>query len=111
MAKLANADRAVVDPRKITDYLLSPSHTDGAAKAGFFGSFGFALIQWGVLRDAFLHHALDHDVVASRPTPFGQVYEVRGRLLSPDGRNPMVMVVWIVRRGEDFPRLVTAVPS
>jgi hypothetical protein len=111
MAKLPNADRAIIETGKLTNYLLSPTHPDGAAKAGFFVSFGFSLSAWQVLRDALIQHAVDHDVVSSRPTVFGRVFEVRGCLQTPDGRNPMVLVVWIVRNGSDQPRLVTAVPS
>jgi hypothetical protein len=111
MTILPNVDRAFVDPRKLTAYLLSPAHKLGAAKATFFESFGFTLDMWPDLRDAMLLHARSGAVVDTSSTVYGQVYEVNGRLETPDGRNPFVLVVWMIRIGEDFPRLVTAVPS
>ena len=102
---------AFVAPEKITRYLLSPDHPRGGPKCAFFESFGFGINKWQELSDAFFLHARTCDVIATATEPYGQVYEVNGRLSSPDGRNPVVLVVWMVRIGEDFPRLVTAVPS
>jgi hypothetical protein len=44
--KLPNAQNAVVDERKVREYLLSPSHPVGRFKAKFFGSIGFAPEGW-----------------------------------------------------------------
>ncbi|GJG85381.1 hypothetical protein tb265_05620 [Gemmatimonadetes bacterium T265] len=38
--KLPNAERAVVDPAKVRDYLLSPDHPVGESKARFFATLG-----------------------------------------------------------------------
>jgi hypothetical protein len=43
-------------------------------------------------------------------TAFGTRYTIEGRLTAPDGRTPLVRVVWFVGRGEDGPLLVTAYP-
>ena len=109
--RLPNAERATVSTAKITHYLLARGHPRGGPKAAFFESFGFALDRWQELRDAILAHAQTGAVVGTQTTPYGQVYEVNGLLGAPDGRNPVVLVVWMIRSGEDFPRLVTAVPS
>jgi hypothetical protein len=34
--KLPNGDQAVIDPRKVTDYCLSPDHDEGKHKARVF---------------------------------------------------------------------------
>ena len=44
--KLPNADQAVVDRRKIMDYLLSSRHPDGRGVAAFFSGFGFRTTHW-----------------------------------------------------------------
>ena len=111
MTQLPNTDCAFVAPEKITHYLLAHDHPPGGPKAAFFESFGFEMDRWEELRDRLLAHAQTYAAVATDATPYGQVYEVNGRLLTPDGRNPIVLVVWMIRVGEDFPRLVTAVPS
>jgi hypothetical protein len=109
--RLPYVDQAIVDEKKIVQYLLSPTHSSGAAKAAFFERFGFSRENWGELRDALLSHARENDVSNTELTPFGEVFEVNGRLSSPDGRNPWVLVVWFVGSGESRPRLATAFPS
>ena len=52
--KLPNAEQAVVEREKITDYLLNPTHRYGASKAAFFADFGFRLDEWEQLADALL---------------------------------------------------------
>ncbi|MGE0700692.1 MAG: DUF6883 domain-containing protein [Hyphomicrobiaceae bacterium] len=111
MAKLPHGERASIDDRKIIAYLLNPSHRFGGAKAVFFERFGFTLDDWQGLREALLLHARENEVVSSEEQLHGEMYEVVGPLRSPDGRNPTVLVAWMIRHGEDSPRLVTAVPA
>jgi len=56
--KLPNADQAVVPQEKLTEYLLSDTHTDGSPKANFFRSFGFTVTNWQELARALLAHAV-----------------------------------------------------
>jgi len=39
--KLPNADQAFIDPAKLRDYLLSPTHPVGRFKAPFFAAMGY----------------------------------------------------------------------
>ena len=39
--QLPGAENAVVEPRKIRDYLLSPTHAVGRYKATFFAKLGY----------------------------------------------------------------------
>jgi len=111
MAKLPNVEQAYIDARKITAYLLNTAHPFGGAKAAFFKRFEFGAENWELLRDALLAHAKYHEIARSYAGHYGQVFEIAGPLATPDGRNPAVWVVWMIRHGEAFPRLVIAVPS
>jgi hypothetical protein len=111
MPRVPNAGQAYVDPRKITEYLLSTSHPRGSDKAAFFARFGFSVQHWTTLRDALIDHLLCNNFSSAASDRFGQTFKVLGTLKSPDGRNPRVLVTWIVLKGESIPRLVTAVPG
>ena len=50
--KMPNADLAVVDQDKITDYLLNPAHLDNGGKAPFFLGLGFRRNGWQSLAAA-----------------------------------------------------------
>jgi hypothetical protein len=105
---LPNADRAVVEPGKVRDYILSDVRPVGRFKALFFKALGFRAEQWESLRDAFLAIAQSEAAVPTQVTEFGQKFEVRGNLRGQHLRRATVVTVWIVRSGEDFPRFVSA---
>jgi len=106
--RLPYLQNALVEERKVCDYLLSEERSEG--KAAFFVAFGFSLAQWELLRDALLSHAASHDVALREDNPHGTKYIVEGALRTPDGRNPQVRSVWIINSGAVAPRLVTAYP-
>lgn len=105
-----NAEHAVVPERKLTEYLLSPTHRDGRSKAAFFMRFGFTAAAWQDLAAALRQHMFDHEVADVEPTAFGMAYVVEGPLHAPDGRTPYTRVVWFVETGDTVPRFVTAYP-
>src|SRR6185503_4804800 len=109
--EVQNAENAVVEQEKITEYLLNHAHRYGANKARFFGAFGFRADQWRTFAEALREHVRNHDVTKVRETGFGPRYEVDGTLLTPDGRRPRVRTVWQLDRGAVAPRLITAYPT
>ena len=111
MAKLPNADRAKIDPRKIVDYLLDDSHSIGGPKARFFSDFGFRRNAPHMLADALMLHAQVLDVLSLQSSPHGMKYVIEGPLPAPDRRTPVVKAVWTIDAGDDVPRFVTAMPG
>lgn len=109
--KLPHAEHARVDREKITDYLLSPSHPDGAGKAAFFTGYGFRAEEWEVFAKALRNHGQTHPVVKVVDSNFGSRYAIDGILETPDGRQPLVRTVWILDKGSTGPRLITAYPA
>jgi hypothetical protein len=111
--KLRNAHLAIVDRTKVLDYLLNEAHPDNGGKARFFGWLGYSredperLIQ--ALRDVAEHG----DVASSAESVHGEKYVVDGRLSghTQESRHGSIRTVWIIERGEDAPRLVTAYPG
>jgi len=109
--KLPACERAIIEPAKVRDYLLSPEHSVGRSKQRFFAALGFRREQWEELRDALLALARAGDAEPGQASPFGQKHVVRGILQGPIGRSASVETVWIVLDGEDVPRLITAYPG
>lgn len=107
---MPGAEQGVVDVAKIRDYLLSPDHRVGSAKAKFFAQFGFEQNDWPVLQ-AELARLAHEDADLGDRTRFAQKYAVAGTIHGPSGRSARVVAVWIVLNGEGFPRLVTAYPG
>ncbi len=109
--KLPNAERAVVDSRKVREYLLAMDHPVGRAKARFFRALGFDQLTWGALQEALQHHALAGEAEEQPRTPYGQKFVVRGSLQGLNGAIASLVTVWIISREHEAPRLVTAYPG
>lgn len=109
--KLPRPESAVVDIEKVRDYLLSSTHPIGQLKAIFFLGLGYRQTDWVRLHRDLLDLAQLDTATPGRFTRYGNKYEVRANLVGPSGRSAIVLTVWIVRHGEDFPRFITAFPK
>jgi hypothetical protein len=82
----------------------------GRHKARFFEDFGFVRAAADVLIAALIEHARSNDVATVDESGFGKRYTVDGPLRCPDGRTPLVRVIWFIETGSAAPQFVTAHP-
>ena len=105
--KLPNAERAVVDLDKLRNYCLNPAHRRGCHKARLFAALlGLTVDNAGHLRDALLDAARNEDAEPGEHDEYGARYVVDFTMNGPAGER-IVRSSWIIRRGEDFPRLTS----
>ena len=111
--KLRNAHLAVVDRDKVLDYLLNAAHPDNGGKALFFESLGFSRDTPEDLMQALRDVAETGELVTTAESVHGEKHVVDGWLFGHSEERPHrpVRTVWIVDRGGDTPRLVTAYPG
>jgi len=110
LMKLPNRDNAFVPASKLTDYLLSETHSVGRSKAKFLRLLGFDESNVQMLEQGLLAIAQTGDVKEAISSPHGTKYVIEGSLLAPDGRSAQVQTVWIIDAGQDRPRFVTTYP-
>lgn len=108
--KLPNAERAVVDERKVREYLLSKSHPIGRFKAAFLARAGFDASSSPDLTSAILHLAQTGDATLGETSKYGQKYSISGILRGPTGIAVEVTTIWILSAPDAPPRLVTVFP-
>lgn len=110
--KLRNGHLATVDHSKVVDYLLNEAHPDNGGKARFFVSLGFSREEPERLIKALRELAGQGDVAESSKSVHGEKYVVDGTLSghTQESRRASIRTVWIIDRGGDVPRLVTAYP-
>jgi Domain of unknown function (DUF6883) len=105
--KLPNGERAVVDIDKLRNYCLNPQHRRGCHKARVFAvSLGLTIDHAAELRAALLAAARDNDATLAERDEYGARYVIDFMTSGPAGQ-AMVRSSWIIRRGEDFPRLTS----
>ena len=109
--KLPGSATALVEERKVRDYLMNMTHPDGMTKARFFFGKGYRIDKWRRLADDLRQHGQSNDVVDVVDSPFGSRYAVEGLLRTPSDENVRLVTVWIIEKGAATPRLVTAYPA
>ena len=68
---LPNRQNAFIRPEKLTEYLLSESHSSGQAKARYFRAIGFNETNVELLREGLIKIAQSFDVVTQPHLPMG----------------------------------------
>lgn len=111
MARLPNAEKALIESEKIRGYILSSAHPVGRFKAAFFSRFGYSAENWGEFEQGLKQLIMSEDVSSVEETRYGRKYVVEGSLGSPSGEALQVVTVWVILKGQDRPRFVTAYPG
>lgn len=107
MAKLPNAEKAVVDLHKLTDYCLNPNHMRGKHKAHLFEAvLGITMADAEMLQTALLAAALNEEAELGEKDDYGQRYTVDFTMKGNTGE-AVIRSAWIIRTDEDFPRLTS----
>jgi len=106
--KLPNGARAVVDIEKLRDYCLSAQHPEGRHKARvFLSAVGMSSSDAGSLREILLAAAaVSSDVSMTSADKYGCRYSF-DLVVSWGSREGVVRSAWIIKTGEDVPRLVS----
>lgn len=105
--KLPNAERAVVDVRKLRNYCLNADHPRGQHKARVFKSaVGWTADQADDVRHTLLEAALREDATLLGADDYGQRYALDFAVQAAGGM-ATIRSLWIIRHGEDFPRFAS----
>jgi hypothetical protein len=105
--KLPNGERAIVDIEKLRDYCLSLEHRRGCHKARVFkSSLGITQEHAEDFRKVLLEVAISNEATPEEHDEYGMRFVIDFMATGPSGQ-AMVRSSWIIRRGEDFPRLTS----
>ena len=105
--KLPNPARAVVEIEKLRDYCLSSSHPRGRHKARVFvTALGITADDAEELKRAILSAVTIEEATSTESDEYGQRFVVDFSMRR-QGKNAVVRSSWIVRSGEDYPRLTS----
>ena len=104
---LPNADKAVIDLHKLKGYCLNPEHPRGKHKARVFQSaLGLSATDAEFLREQLLHAAMESPATVTARDEYGVRYMIDCDIKGERGTST-VRSLWIIRSGEEPPRLTT----
>jgi hypothetical protein len=102
------AERAVLDRRKVDEYLLAERHPVGRHKARVFRALGYSTATADQLIEDLLAVARNGHVVAISNTGFGLRYIVDAAVTTPAGSAVVIRTCWIIPHRTSTPQFVTA---
>ncbi|WP_420998529.1 DUF6883 domain-containing protein [Cupriavidus sp. 30B13] len=104
---LLGANRAVIDPRKLTEYALNPEHPVGGNKARVFESaMGFTKSNAEDLMQQLRQGVMSNTPIAGKVDQFGSRFTVDIPVTGPIG-NGTFRSGWIYKPGSNVPELTT----
>lgn len=103
-------NRIYIDPRKLTEYALNPSHPRGGHKAKVFRSaLGYDIQNYEGLKSQIESQVLDAEATEGFADKHGQRYVIEIPIKGPSGNEVMVRTCWIVPPGLKEARLTTLI--
>ncbi len=105
--KLPNFQKAVIPESKLSGYCLNLEHKDGKHKARVFrAALGLTAENSDELRNALLQGLINYEAEFQKNIVNGDLYIIIFSM-TRNNKTENIKSVWIIRNGEDFPRLVT----
>lgn len=100
---------AIIDPRKLTDYLLQHRQEDD--KSAFLAQAGYTLENSARLLKDLREQILTLDAEVIGPFEYGMKFRIRGILRGPSGRSLRIASVWVTLGTTGKTKLVTLYPE
>jgi hypothetical protein len=107
MQKLPYAQNAVIEIVKLRDYCLSTEHPRGRHKSRVFHeALGLTVDDAEWLQQKLLDGIQTQSAAEQETDIFGSRWRV-DLPLTRQGKSAVIRTVWIIKFGEQFPRLIT----
>lgn len=101
---------AIIATAKLTKYLLVWRDADD--KSQFLAQAGYGQDNWQQLSADLRNQILPLDAVPSdEPNRFGDVYEIRGVLVGPNGVELAVITIWMIEYETQQTKFITLYPD
>ena len=105
--KIPNANRAVVDIRKLRDYSLNTTHRTGKHKARIFiAALDITADDAEALQDILLQAAGEYDAILGLKDSYGQRYQL-DFTLEWKGKRAVIRSAWIIEPNIPYPKLTS----
>ena len=100
---------AVITEDKIKEYLLSPRKRNDKSK--WLSEVGYNLENWQRLEKDLRTQLLSRDAEYIEETKYGQMYQIRGMLVGPNGKTLSVCSIWMKEHESKSVKFITMFPE
>ena len=107
--KMKLPGNTLIVPEKLTNYLLVPRKRNDKSK--WLAGAGYTPENWEMLEADLRNQILSENADSVERTEFGQMYEIRGILVGPNGKSLSVLTVWMTDNETGNTRFITMYPD
>src|SRR3989344_7866747 len=104
--KLPNSNKVIIPREKLTEYVLSETHSTGKFKAKYFGNLGFNGANIRFFQEALQKIVKSEEVKNEIVSPYGIKYILDGKISTPSGKIVQVRTIWIIEKEQNRPGFV-----
>lgn len=106
---MLSIENAIISPDKIKRYLLVPKKRND--KSRWLAQAGYKLEIWHILKQDLKEQLSGIKAVATDMTPYGQLFEVKGEIIGPNGHLLRVCTIWMEERETNRTKFITMYPD
>lgn len=99
---------AEIAPEKLTKYLLVKRPVGDKSK--FLRLAGYTIGNWQQLAQDIRQQILPKEAVPVEKSPYGELFEIRGSLLGPNGVTLAVRTIWMKESRTGVTKFITLYP-
>ena len=102
-------ENTLIAREKLTHYLLALRKRND--KSQWLVQAGYTLENWQVLETDLRNQVLSIDATLVEKTEYGQMYEISGKLIGPNGKTLSVRTIWMTERTTGNTKFITMYPT
>jgi len=95
----------LISDDKLTQYLLVPKKRND--KSQWLAQAGYTLENWQALENDLRNQVLSNVANPTEKTEYGQMYEIRAKLVGPNGKSLSVCTIWITEGAAGTTKFIT----
>lgn len=102
-------ENTLIAREKLTNYLLVWRKRND--KSEWLARAGYTRENWQILESDLRNQILSKNAIPAERTEFGQMYEIRGRLVGPNGKSLSVLSFWMTDNETGNTKFITMYPD
>ncbi|MGE0084692.1 MAG: DUF6883 domain-containing protein [Desulfococcaceae bacterium] len=102
-------ENTLIAYEKLTRYLLVFRERND--KSLWLAKAGFTLHNWKVLENALRTQILTLHATLTEDTQYGQTFEIKGKLIGPNGNSLSVCTIWMTEDETQQTKFITMYPD
>jgi hypothetical protein len=102
-------ENTLIAYEKLTRYLLVFKERND--KSQWLAQAGFTLHNWKVLESELRKQILTLNAILTDETQYGQNFEIKGKLIGPNGKSLSVCTIWMTETETQQTKFITMYPD